>query len=78
MHLFDRNCKIKGYATTGEILSEFCPLRMEMDGKLEKAIIAGLERDLQTIEEKVRVIRMVIAEELKLNNKPNAQLVKEL
>ena len=78
MHLFDRNCKIKRYATTGEILSEFCPLRMEMYGERKKAIIAGLERDVQMISEKVRFIRMIIAEELKLNNKPKAQLVKEL
>ena len=49
-----------------------------MYGERKKAIIAGLERDVQMISEKVRFIRMIIAEELKLNNKPKAQLVKEL
>lgn len=77
MHMFYPNCRNNRYATTGEILSDFCPLLMETDGK-RRGIILGIEMEVLMIGEKVRFIQMIKAVELKLDLQLKAHPVNEL
>jgi DNA topoisomerase-2 len=78
MVLFDSEGKIQKYKNTMAIMEEFCSVRMK-HYKIRKEYLVQkltLERDL--LSNRARFIKLIIEKKLKINNRPKADVVKDL
>lgn len=78
MFFFDQGGKIRRYSNVLEIMQEFAELRLAYYHRRKAHLVEGLRRQHEVISEKVRFIRLVIAEELVVKNRPRAALVANL
>lgn len=76
--LFDSNNTLKRYADETEILEEFYVVRENMYEKRKDYLLRKLQRDLLILENKVRFIKMNIAEEINVKNRKKKELLLEL
>jgi DNA topoisomerase-2 len=78
MVLFDAQGKLHRYDSTIDILKDFFPLRLEMYEKRKNHLISTLSQELRKIDNKVRFIKYVIEEKIKMRNIKRADLLKVL
>ncbi|KAL6911837.1 hypothetical protein ACP4OV_000642 [Aristida adscensionis] len=77
MHLFNSDGKIQKYDTPEQILKEFYELRLAFYEKRKKILLENIRLDLK-LENKVRFIKAVVAEEIIVRNRKRAELLLEL
>lgn len=78
MTLFDAEGRIKKYANPEEILREFYALRLKYYEKRKDFLVNELNEQWSMLDNKVRFILAVIAEEIVIRNRKRADLLKEL
>ena len=78
MVLFDKDQRIKKYASATCILEEFFALRYEFYEKRKTLVIKQLQHEISILENKSRFITELISGELKIQNKPKDQVIKIL
>jgi DNA topoisomerase-2 len=78
MHLFDVNGTIKKYDTVLEIMDEYYKIRLELYEKRKNSQLDILKYEVKKISNKVRFILMIINKELKINNRPKADIEQDL
>jgi len=78
MVLFDPVGKIAKYASSLDILREFCNLRRAVYEKRKAYLVAKLTREREILSNKARFILMVVKGELELRKKKKADLLREL
>eukprot|EP00927_Polykrikos_kofoidii_P034300 TRINITY_DN29120_c0_g1_i1.p1 TRINITY_DN29120_c0_g1~~TRINITY_DN29120_c0_g1_i1.p1 ORF type:complete len:1271 (-),score=344.83 TRINITY_DN29120_c0_g1_i1:123-3935(-) len=75
---FDKSGKIKKYANEKEIIEDFAVLRLEYYHKRKDYILRRLKLDRDIISEKVRFIKLVVEDKLKVKNRKRDQLIEDL
>eukprot|EP00929_Paragymnodinium_shiwhaense_P049118 TRINITY_DN24798_c0_g1_i1.p1 TRINITY_DN24798_c0_g1~~TRINITY_DN24798_c0_g1_i1.p1 ORF type:complete len:1288 (+),score=381.44 TRINITY_DN24798_c0_g1_i1:105-3968(+) len=75
---FDRNGKINKYNNELEIIEDFAGIRLEFYHKRKAHLLRKLRQQQEILSEKVRFIRLVISEELKVKNRKKDQLIADL
>jgi len=78
MHLFDKDGKIRRYKTPEEVLKEFFHLRLEYYEKRKNFLVAQLTQDWKKLQNKVRFILAVIAEEFIVRNRKKKEIIDDL
>jgi DNA topoisomerase II len=78
MYLFDDNLAPLRYATTNDILLDFCDIRMEFYTKRRKYMIKQLTEELTFLKAKVRFISEYIDGTLDINRKRKADVIRLL
>mmetsp|Transcript_21318 Transcript_21318/g.45361 ORF Transcript_21318/g.45361 Transcript_21318/m.45361 type:complete len:1306 (+) Transcript_21318:68-3985(+) len=78
MYFFDKDGKIRKYADEHEIIEDFAKLRLEYYHKRKAHLLRALRQQHEIIREKVRFIRLVIEEKLKVKNRKKDTLIEDL
>lgn len=78
MFFFDREGKIQKYPDERAILKEFAEIRLEFYHKRKAFLVKALRTQLEVLSEKVRFIKEVIAETLKVKNRKKETLIEDL
>ena len=78
MVLFDPNGKLKKYTSVEEIMQTFYDLRLNYYQKRKEYMISVIKKDVATLTNKARFIKMVIEDELIIRKKKRNIIVNEL
>jgi DNA topoisomerase-2 len=71
MHMFDRECKLRYYATVEDILDAFFDVRLETYHRRKAHLVAEMSARLVTLSNKARYIELVLAGTIDLRKKSN-------
>lgn len=74
MYLYNHNGQITKYDTTLDIILEFFDVRLRYYTKRKNFIIQQLEKDMELLHNKMRFIKEVVSEELKVSKLTKVQL----
>ena len=74
MYAFNTTGQIVKYASPMEILDEFYGVRLEYYQKRKDKVLAGLEHDMDMFSNKIRFIREVVSEKLKVHKMKRDEL----
>jgi DNA topoisomerase-2 len=77
-HLFDEKGKIQKYKCVDEILKKFFKLRLECYQKRKDYMMDQLNKDWKKLQNKVRFVTEVVAEQLVVRNRKKKELTAEL
>ena len=78
MVTFDEKNRLRKHKTVDEVLDSFCKVRFEYYTKRKRYQVGALEAELRYLGNKERFIREVIAEELLVMNRPEADILQDL
>lgn len=78
MHLFDADGNIKKYTSPNEIIKDFVEVRLKYYTLRKEYLIKSLSRELHILDNKIRFINMIVAEELIVFKKKKIEIEKEL
>jgi len=78
MMLFGADGKLKKFETPEDILIEFAKTRLEVYGKRKEHHIAKLAREAAVLNDKARFVLLVVQEVLIVENRPAADLCKDM
>ena len=78
MFLFDRDGKIRKFESEREILEDFAELRLSYYHKRRDFMLRALRQQAEVLREKVRFIRAVVSEDIKIKNRKREQLIEDL
>jgi DNA topoisomerase-2 len=78
MVLFDAQGKLKKYATTEEIMQEWCLARFEQYNIRKAALLKSMQQESSVLYNRIRFIEMVLDGKIVMKNKDEETLVKEL
>ena len=76
--LFDYEGKIRRFVSEEDIIQEFFVLRKQLYERRKEYMLARLQKEFQTLSNKVRFIQGVISEEIKINRVKRKEIVKRL
>jgi DNA topoisomerase II len=76
--LFDYEGKIRRFQSEEDIIQEFFVLRKQLYERRKEYMLARLQKEFQTLLNKVRFIQGVISEEIKINRVKRKEIVKRL
>jgi DNA topoisomerase-2 len=74
MHLFDKDMKLHKYGNVCEIIDAFYPVRIETYARRKAALLAELSNRLIRLSNRERYILAILAGEIDLRRKTNAQV----
>jgi len=77
-HLFDEKGKIQKYKSVDEILKHFFNIRLDCYQKRKDYLLAQLQMDWKKLQNKVRFVSEVVAEQLIVRNRKKRELTAEL
>lgn len=78
MVLFTPTNKLKRYQTTMDIMEEFFHLRLSYYGKRKSYLLSKLNREVDLLDNKVKFIRGVMADEIQIKGRKKKELVESL
>ena len=78
MVLFDGNGKIRRFHTPGDIITEFCHVRLQFYEKRREKILNTLERDFQRNENKHRFLSSVLTQKLVLLERTENEILNDM
>ncbi|KAI8323192.1 type II DNA topoisomerase [Martensiomyces pterosporus] len=78
MVCFDREGRLRKYASAEEIISDFYPLRLRYYQLRKENMAEQLGRELQTADNRARFVLEIIQKKLVVNNRKRAELIREL
>ncbi|KAJ2722639.1 DNA topoisomerase 2 [Coemansia sp. Benny D115] len=78
MVCFDREGRLRRYASPEEILEDFYPLRLRYYQLRKENMAEKLGRELQMVDNRVRFVMEIIQKKLVVNNRKRNELIKEL
>lgn len=78
MHLYDADGNMKKYTSPNEILSDFVEVRLKYYNMRKEYLVKSMTRELHILDNKIRFINMIVAEELIVFKKQKKELEKEL
>ncbi len=78
MYLFDAQGRIKKYASTMEIIHDFCEVRLGLYDKRKQAVVASLKHSIKFLEAKARFINEVITKKVTLSDVKRADVEAQL
>jgi DNA topoisomerase-2 len=78
MVVFDANDQLKKYKSVDQVIDEFCKVRFACYTKRKNYQIKNLEVQLVHIENKMRFVKAVVANQLNIMNRPEADIVKDI
>eukprot|EP00927_Polykrikos_kofoidii_P065326 TRINITY_DN6109_c0_g2_i1.p1 TRINITY_DN6109_c0_g2~~TRINITY_DN6109_c0_g2_i1.p1 ORF type:complete len:1935 (-),score=346.71 TRINITY_DN6109_c0_g2_i1:397-6201(-) len=74
MHLFDAEGHLQKYTTPEEIILAFIPVRLGIYAKRKEHLIQKMLRDLAVISNKLRFVKLVVSEELLVEDRKTSEL----
>jgi DNA gyrase/topoisomerase IV subunit B len=74
MYLYNHKCQIQKYNTALDIILEFYQVRLSYYTKRKNYVIDQLEKDMEVMRNKIRFIRAVVSEEVKVSKLKKAEL----
>lgn len=74
MYLYNHQCQIQKYNTALDIILEFYQVRLSYYTKRKNYVIDQLEKDMEVMRNKIRFIRAVVSEEVKVSELKKAEL----
>jgi DNA gyrase/topoisomerase IV subunit B len=74
MYLYNHKCQIQKYNTALDIILEFYQVRLSYYTKRKNYVIDQLEKDMEVMRNKIRFIRAVVSEEVKVSELKKAEL----
>lgn len=78
MMLFNAEGRMRKYQRVGQILDEFYALRLDYYSRRKKYLLSLIDRELQTLENKIRFISAIVEEKLVIRKKKGRDIVAEL
>lgn len=78
MVLFDSQGRLRRYADTNEILSEFFTVRLDLYHKRKAFLLKEMRQEALRLSNRARFITMVIAGKMKIGNRPKKELILDL
>lgn len=78
MYVFDNNSVPIKYKNSGDILLDFCDIRLELYHERKKYMLSQLEKELAVLQNKVRFINEYLDQKLEMNRKSKDFVVKLL
>ncbi|CAE7817126.1 TOP2, partial [Symbiodinium microadriaticum] len=78
MHLFDASGKLKKYESPEEILQDFAKVRLEQYGKRKEYCIEKLQKEVATLTDKAKFIRLVVDGELEIADRASQKVCNDM
>ncbi|KAJ1961864.1 DNA topoisomerase 2 [Dipsacomyces acuminosporus] len=78
MVCFDREGRLRKYASAEEIISDFYPLRLRYYQLRKENMAEQLGRELQTADNRARFVLEIIQKKLVINNRKRVDIIKDL
>lgn len=78
MHLFDASGKLKKYESPKEILQDFAKVRLEQYGKRKEYCIEKLQKEVATLTDKAKFIRLVVDGELEIADRASQKVCNDM
>jgi DNA topoisomerase-2 len=78
IHLFDKDCKLRKYASVEEIIDDFYVVRLDAYRKRKACMISELERQLVKLSNRARYIQLNLSGIIDLRGKSNVAIVELL
>lgn len=78
MVLFDRNGRIRRFDTPGQIIHEFCTVRLSLYVRRRQRLIASMERELVIVRNKHHFLNSILAGKLVLKDRSEADIIREM
>jgi len=78
MHLFDASGKLKKYESPEEILRDFAKVRLELYGKRKEYCIQKLQKEVATLTDKAKFIRLVVDGELEIADRASRKVCNDM
>lgn len=78
MHLFDKNCKIKKYKNTQEIIKDFVEIKLQSLQERKDKILEDYKHEMNIYYWKMKFIEAVIDKEIKINKRKKDDIINDL
>ncbi|CAE7303561.1 TOP2 [Symbiodinium natans] len=78
MHLFDASGRLKKYESPEDILQDFAKVRMELYAKRKEHCIGKLSREVATLTDKAKFIRLVVDGQLEVADRPSRKVCNDM
>lgn len=78
MYLFNSKCQIQKYATVVDIIKDWCAVRLTYYTKRKDKLLAELKADMEMLNNKIRFIKAVVAEQIVVHKMKRHELEERL
>lgn len=78
MYLFNSKCQIQKYATVIDIIKDWCLVRLTYYTKRKDKLLAELKADMEMLNNKIRFIKAVVAEQIVVHKMKKHELEERL